>query len=101
MKYELVLLGRASDEIEEAYNWYENQATGLGEKFLELLTEYKSSISQHPLQNKVTYKKFREAYLRKFPFLIVYFVDETNKTIVIFSVFHCSRNPEVKYKKNR
>ncbi|MBI2966516.1 MAG: hypothetical protein HYY40_01715 [Bacteroidetes bacterium] len=42
------------------------------------------------------YKNFREALLKRFPYLIVYEIVK-DKT-VIHSFFHTSRNPKKKYK---
>ncbi len=101
MTYELVVRDRAVAEMQEAYEWYENQIAGLGDKFLSVLTKYKNCIQLHPFQHKITYRNYREIFLQQFPYLLVYFIDEQKKTIVIVSVFHCSRNPKTKFKKVR
>ncbi len=98
MDYKVILLERANIEIKDAYTWYENQSNGLGGKFLTVLEKYKSIISANPEQFKRTYKNFREAFLQTFPFLLVYHIDETNKEIIIVSVFHTSCSPKEKYK---
>ena len=98
MSYKIVLLQRAKIEIKDAYDWYENKANGLGDKFLIVLEKYKSLIVANPKLFKCTYKSFREVPLQTFPFLLVYHIDEIKKEIIIVSVFHSSRNPKEKYK---
>ncbi len=72
---------------------------GLGERFLKSVKQNIDLILNNPNTFKTTYKNFKEIYLKEFPFVIVYFIDETNAKIVIISVFHCSRNPKKKFKK--
>lgn len=98
MAYKIVLLERAEIEIKDAYDWYEKQSKGLGDRFLKVLNQYKSAILVNPKLFKCTFKNFREVFLQTFPFLLVYHIDEINKEIIIVSVFHSSRNPKEKYK---
>ncbi|MEP7170157.1 MAG: type II toxin-antitoxin system RelE/ParE family toxin [Bacteroidota bacterium] len=99
MNYRLVLREKALTEIEEGYNWYETQQTGLGEKFLDAILSYAKVILKNPGSFKTTYKNFKEIPIKKFPYLIVYFIDERKNMIVIISVFHTSRNPQRKFRK--
>ena len=99
MTYELVVRDRAVAEMQEAFDWYESQVAGLGGKFLAVLTKHKTNIQSHPFQHKITYRNYREIFLQQFPYLLVNFIDEQKKIIVIVSVFHCSRNPKMKFKK--
>src|SRR6266513_2135945 len=97
MKYNLIVRDKAIAELENAYQWYERQRKGLGEIFLDTVRKCNREISEHPGTFKVTYRKFREAWLKKFPFVVVYFIDEAGRRIVIVSVFHTSRNPKEKF----
>jgi plasmid stabilization system protein ParE len=101
MKYELVLREKALDELHEAYFWYEDKQKGLGERFLKTANDFLKVIQKNPHSFKTTYRIFREVWLRKFPFLIVYFKDEKKNKIVIVSVFHTSRNPKSKLRQIR
>jgi hypothetical protein len=98
MSYSVVFLEKAISEMNDSYQWYELQQQGLGEKFLIEIEEYKNIIRKHPELYKINYKKFREIWMKIFPFLIVYYISKTNQEIVIISVFHSSRNPKKKYK---
>jgi len=98
MSNRLVVRDRAVDELQVAFDWYENEVPGLGDEFLVTVDEFINHILSHPSQFKVSYRKFREIFIQKFPFVIVYFIDKPKRTIVIFSVFHTSRNPKLKYK---
>ncbi len=83
-------------EIQNAYNWYEDQQEGLGDRFLLTLNEKLDLILSHPFSFPQKRDNFRESYLGVFPFLIIYTIKD--KTIFIHAVFHTSRNPGNKRK---
>jgi plasmid stabilization system protein ParE len=85
---------RAKPEIQDAYNWYEEQQTGLGEEFLLKLDERLDLISSHSFSFPQKRGSFRECYLGDFPFIIMYEIKE--ERINILAVIHTSRNPKVK-----
>ena len=39
MNYELTVRSQAEREIDEAFNWYEDQSAGLGKEFLRAIEE--------------------------------------------------------------
>ncbi|WP_295668046.1 type II toxin-antitoxin system RelE/ParE family toxin [uncultured Mucilaginibacter sp.] len=99
MSYSFILKREASLEFSDAYVWYEEQQEGLGEFFNAMVEEKLKKICKNPFHYKISYKKFHEALTDKFPFLIVYFIDEQNKLIVVTAIFHTSRNPKKKFKR--
>ncbi|HKR06805.1 MAG TPA: type II toxin-antitoxin system RelE/ParE family toxin [Bacteroidia bacterium] len=99
MGYRMILSEKALLEMKDAYSWYEGQQKGLGEIFLEAFIDYAKTILKNPNSFRTTYKKFREVPLKNFPYLVIYFVDETKNNIVIISVFHTSRHPKKKFRK--
>ncbi|MGN6295640.1 MAG: type II toxin-antitoxin system RelE/ParE family toxin [Ginsengibacter sp.] len=58
-----------------------------------------SVICANPYQYRNTYKNLREITIKKYPFNLIYFVDEDKKLIKVISLFHHRRNPKIKYKK--
>ena len=98
MLYSLKLRDKASEEIMEAFLWYEEQQEGLGEKFKAKIHDKLVRICQNPLHYKNSYRKFREALTDVFPFLIVYYIDEVQNSVIVIAIFHTSRNPKYKYK---
>ena len=96
MKHNLVFRERAIFEIQESFEYYENQKIGLGNKFKIQLEKELDYILDNPKHFKIVRKSFRQATVNIFPFLIIYKISETN--IIIYSFFHTSRNPEKKLK---
>ena len=77
MKYALLFRDKAVEEIKLAYDWYEEQMIGLGERFLNTLKHNTDLILSNPNTFKTTYKNLKEVYLKEFPFVIVYFIDKS------------------------
>lgn len=83
----------ASNEINNAYLWYEEQSTGLGDKFLKSLDRAFSAIQKSP-NGYEQFDRHRQYVMKKFPFIILYEV--TKDTLYVDAVFHTSRNPDEK-----
>lgn len=99
MTYSFVLRDEAVREYTEAFIWYEEQQDGLGDLFKLIFQNKLKSICNNPLHYKKSYKSYHEALTDKFPFLIVYTVDEKAKVVTVIAIFHTSRNPKRKFRK--
>lgn len=97
--YTLKILEEADEEIKESALWYEQEKTGLGIRFIEIIQKKLQTINEHPERYPVRKGNFREAIVLIFPFIIIYTFYKRKKLIVINSIFHTSRNPGKKYKK--
>ncbi len=96
-KYNLIIKEEAKEDIFEAYNWYEDKQTELGERFLNIIDEYFKNISLYPQQYHIEFDNMRKAIVKKFPFIIVFGIE--NNDVVVFAVFHTKQNPDkIKYK---
>lgn len=82
----------ADHDVMEAYEWYESREPGLGEDFLRCVEACVLSIQRHPHLYPTPVDEFRRALVRRFPYEIFY--EPTADAIVIYSVFHCSQNPQ-------
>lgn len=94
--HSLIIKPRATGMAKEAYDWYEQQSTGLGEIFLSELNTCYKKIETQPTFYKKAKKNFRQIRLKRFPYLVVYEILKSE--VVVFAVFHTSRNPNSKFK---
>lgn len=97
--YSCVFREEASKDFTEAFVWYEQQQNELGQSFQRKVYSKLEKICNNPFHYKRSYKHFHEAAVDKFPFVIVYLVDEKLKLITVFAIFHTSRNPKRKFKR--
>jgi len=97
MLYKIVLQPGAEEDIDDAYNWYENQQPGLGDLFLKELVAFYKKLEINPKIFSKATKRYRQAILNRFPFVIIYLITKTE--VHIYSIFHTSRNPAEKFKR--
>ena len=96
MAYDLEVTNDANLEIIEAYLYYEKKRARLGEEFLEHLDTYFERIIANPKHFPQKRKPYREAFLKRFPFLVIYEI--TKRKVIVYSVFNTWQNPEKKKK---
>ncbi len=96
MKRNLKFTFRANIDTIVAYEFYESRRKNLGEQFLEELDNCYQSIVLNYTTYKVVHSIYRQAVVNKFPFVVIYSVDE--KDIIITAIFHTSKNPNKKLK---
>ena len=90
----ITFLDAAEVEASEAVDWYEERETGLGIEFRESVEATIFSIQNHPLTFPVVHgSNVRKVKIQRFPYT-VFFAIQTNR-ILIYSVFHTSRNPMI------
>jgi len=94
MSFTIFITDEADIEIENAFDWYEEQQEGLGKRFIIHLEEAYNLILDFPFGFPARRKDYRECFLGVFPFVVIYRV--VNNKIIIHKVFHASRNPKRK-----
>jgi len=87
-------------DYEEAYSWYEDKLTGLGERFAEAVRNKLEEIALKPeIFSKTKSRSFREASVDRFPYKIIYKIGKSHKEIYISSIHHNKKHPRNKYRK--
>lgn len=97
MAYALQIKEEAKKEIIEATHWYAQITKGLEIKFIYQLENVINTIRNNPKIYKRVYKHFRQAALKKFPYVVLYEYEASD--IIIYSVFHAKQNPDKKIKR--
>lgn len=91
MTFVLEIKTQANLDIIDAYNYYEQKKTGLGDEFLDHLESYFNRIIANPKHFPQKRKPYREAFIKRFPYLIIYEV--FSKQIIIYAVFNSWQSP--------
>lgn len=99
--YTLKILQEADNEFQEGAQWYDEQADGLGLRFIDVIKHKLEIIQKFPERNPKRKGNFREAMVKTFPYVIIYTIYRREMVITINSIFHTSRNPKKKYSKKR
>ena len=87
MSLPLVFLPQVRDDVDEAYSWYEERRTGLGDAFLASLEETFSRIRATPALSSLVYRDVRVRITKRFPYG-VYFRILQDQILVLAFVHH-------------
>ena len=92
-RYSLLINPFAENDLRIAVDWYNGQKDGLNRELVNEIDKIIRLIQENPFQFAVIRKKIRMAIIKRFPFGIYYYVGDSS--IIVFAVFHYSRNPKV------
>ncbi len=96
MSYSVFFEQNAINDIQEAVSYYNIKKEGLGEIFYTSLENAIETIIINP-NFQIKYKDYIGLPLKKFPFIVFYYITEETKKIHIISVFNTSKNPSKYY----
>ena len=82
----------ARAELIDAQDWYESEAFGLGQRFRAAVDVAIERMSANPRQFPVIHKNIRRALLRRFPYALMFVIDN-DTTLTVIACFHGSRDP--------
>jgi toxin ParE2 len=84
-------LAPAQRELDDAVAWYNEQVIGLGLEFLDELDRAVRRVLAFPLSYPEIEPSIRRCRLARFPYGLIYGVDD--ETVVIVAVAHLHRRP--------
>lgn len=99
MSYQYVYTPVAFQEYSDAVNWYMQHSSKAAVIFTKEVKNRIQLICTDPYRYRNNYKNFYEVSVRKFPFYIIYFIEDQKQLIVIASVYHHKRRTKRKYNK--
>lgn len=85
------LLTRAEHDVAEAQAWYRQCQPHLAADFLLCVEDTLARVARHPLSFARLEGEFRQAFVHRFPYRIVFRI-VTNR-IVVVAILHTSRHP--------
>jgi mRNA-degrading endonuclease RelE of RelBE toxin-antitoxin system len=83
----------ALQDIAEAKEYYDKIQKGLGKRFVLQLQNSLFAIKRNPFFASVRYDDIRCAQLKKFPYLVHYYIDEKEFIVTIIAVYSTHREP--------
>lgn len=85
-------LAEAEEEMMEATVFYQEQAKGLGERFLDDVERTTQLLDKHPLIGQAIDNHLRRLLLRRFPFSLIYSSEPSG--VLVIAVAHQRRRPD-------
>jgi plasmid stabilization system protein ParE len=89
-----IMLKAAEMELEGAFNHYQSIRPSLGETLLMEFRRACEHILEHPHAWQLLDKTYRRFRLRRFPYGVVYRLDEVRQRIIIHAVMNLHRRPD-------
>lgn len=84
----------ARAEFDEAADWYEQQREGLRAEFVREVDTLLSRVLEDPLSFQIVHgTKTRRALIARFPYAVFFEADELR--IIVYAIFHTSRDPMI------
>ncbi|WP_157772404.1 type II toxin-antitoxin system RelE/ParE family toxin [Lacunisphaera limnophila] len=86
---------RVEDDVLQAAAWYESKRPGLGDALIDELIAVWRSLGENPLlgARKHPSRNLRWRFPERFPYRVLYEVDEVSRTVVVLAVLHAARHP--------
>jgi len=95
MPYTIRFEAEAKSDLLHSFLHYESLVPDLGTRFEKYIFDCIDKVAKNPFVYQQVYKKIRRCALRKFPFILYFYVDTDEFTITIIAIFHSSRNPNI------
>jgi len=88
----IVVLPEAADEFDDATDYYEQQETGLGQRFRDEVDRHIRWIATHTELARIRPGGYRRVNLKVFPYYVAYLLGEN--AIWVLAIAHGHRKPE-------
>jgi len=72
MAADFIIAAEVEVDISEAYGWYEDHRSGLGEEFLSCVDACIQGIRRMPEVYAKVHEEYRRALIRRFPYAVFY-----------------------------
>ena len=99
MQFQVIIREQAVKDAQDAYDWYEDQVPGLGERFLQELGMAYVKLGHSPrnygFADGQDVLVFRDYRLPSFPYLVVFEVMDLR--VIVHAVFHARMAPEKRW----
>ena len=97
MSYQYHFLEVAQLEYEAAVDWYLQRSPKAANGFINSVEETLKLICNTPKRWRNEYSNFHELGVRKYPYSLVYIIENELQRVIITAVFHGKRTPLDKY----
>ena len=97
--FKIKIAPEAFVEIQDITVWYNDQREGLGKKFQLTAIRQINNLCDNPYIYAIRYKQIRCMLLKKFPYMVHFYINEQTKTVEVLAVFSTDRNPENRIRK--
>lgn len=95
--YSIYIKAEAKQDIISATKWYRSKKEKLEIEFIQAVQHSLLSIKQNPFSYKKVHYNFRQAALKKFPYIILFEIE--SHTVIVYAVFNTWQDAKKKIKR--
>jgi len=93
--YKIKIEPEALTDIQEITDWYNKQETGLGKRFQKTTIKQINSLSSSPQIYAIRYKEIRCMVIKKFPYMVHFYINDDTCVVEVLAVISTNRNPKI------
>jgi plasmid stabilization system protein ParE len=93
--YGIIFIPIAEAELVEAWKWYGTKSPGLDWKFWDAVSATLNKVAKYPTRFTLVKNQIRVAIVKRFPYKIVYYINDAMQRIEVLAVIHVKRNPDL------
>ncbi|MFN8256552.1 MAG: type II toxin-antitoxin system RelE/ParE family toxin [Bacteroidales bacterium] len=94
-KYKILIDPEALADIQEITDWYNDKKDGLGIKFQETTIKQIDSLKKNPEIYAIRYNEIRCMLVKKFPYMVHFYINDEKSIVEILAVISTDRNPKI------
>lgn len=94
-QYKVKIEPEALADIQDITDWYNKAQKGLGKRFQNRVIKQINSLRRNPHIYAVRYKEIRCMIVKKFPYMVHFYINDENNTVEILAVISTDRNPDI------
>ena len=94
-KYKVQIDPEALSDIQEITDWYNEQQAGLGKRFQNTVIRQINGLNRNPQICQVRYNEIRCMIVKKFPYMVHFYINEETSAVEVLAVISTDRNPKI------
>jgi plasmid stabilization system protein ParE len=93
-EFKILIRKEAQVDLDEIFVWYEEQQQGLGLRFINAVDATLQKINTNPYFAFCVEQEARSASLHRFPYDVIYIIDDQKFQVRVIAVIHQRRDPK-------
>ncbi|HUW07001.1 MAG TPA: type II toxin-antitoxin system RelE/ParE family toxin [Williamwhitmania sp.] len=95
MRFKVKIEPKALQDIQAITDWYNERQAGVGKRFQKATVKQIDSLVNNPHGWAIRYNEIRCLPVRKFPYMVHFYINESTETVEVLAVISTSRDPEI------
>jgi plasmid stabilization system protein ParE len=94
-KYRIKIASDALSDIREIKYWYDSQKISLGNTFKDTVIKQINGLTENPQIFAIRYEEIRCMLVRKFPYMVHFYINQKISIVEVLAVISTDRNPKI------